>query len=156
MSLGAEYKVQKKWLWSCFVPFYRSWDCKFIQSQVKYNHDLMNYAVFTCAWNMLSLNTNEACFTAKLVHTRWCIAQNMIETCLVWSWLKLPHEVVSIMIRQSKLNMVAESGEGQVKITKTGTMRKRNGLVKKFNISLICHRPKAKYLVQYFPKTSGK
>ena len=60
------------------------------------------------------------------------------------------------MIRQNKLNMVAESGEGQVKITKTGTMRKRNGLVKKFNISLICHGPKAKYLVQYFPKTSGK
>ena len=34
----------------------------------------------------------------------------MIETCLVWSWSKLP-EVVLIMIRLNKLNMAAESGE---------------------------------------------
>lgn len=71
----------------------------------------MNYAVFTSAQHMFGLNTNGTCFTAKLVHTRQCIARNMIETCLVRSWLKPPHEVVLIMIRLNKLKMAAESGE---------------------------------------------
>ena len=70
----------------------------------------MTYAVFPSARNMLSLNTNETCFNATLVHTKQCIARNMIETWLVWSSSKLP-EVVLIMIRLSKLNMAAESGE---------------------------------------------
>ena len=62
-------------------------------------------AVFTLGRNMISLITNETCFALKSVHIRRCVARIMIETCLFWSWLKQPHEVVSIMIRWNMLKM---------------------------------------------------
>ena len=53
---------------------------------------------FILSWNMFTLITNETCFTVKIVHIRRCIAWIMVETCLFWSWLKLPQKVVSIML----------------------------------------------------------
>ena len=73
----------------------------------------LSCAVFTLGRNMISLITNETCFAMKSVHIRRCIARIMIETCLFWSWLKQPHEVVSIMIRLNTLKIVDYAGEGE-------------------------------------------
>ena len=69
--------------------------------------------MFTLGRNMISLITNETCFAMKSVHIRRCIARLMIETCLFWSWSKLPREVVSIMIRLNTLKMADYAGEGE-------------------------------------------
>ena len=73
----------------------------------------LSCAVFTLGRNMISLITNETCFAMKSVHIRRCIARIMIETCLFWSWLKQPHEVVSIMIRLNTSKIVDYAGEGE-------------------------------------------
>ena len=70
-------------------------------------HWPLSYSVFTLSWNMLRPIMNKTCFTMKTVNfdqAVHCSNHN-------WAWLKLPQEIVQILLRLDMLNISTNSRE---------------------------------------------